>query len=210
MHRFAATLRLAVRAFAMVGIFTLICGGAYTFVVYGIAQAVFPYQAAGSIIEDAGKVSGSDLIGQPFSGAGHLWGRVPSFTVITSSDNQLAIMGVPSYASPVSQALDPRSHMPYVELIAKRVRSIQAAHPERAGEAVPVDLVTASASGIDPHISVAAAKYQIPRLVRETGKSEREIADIIAGATQHKLLGGIGEEVVNVLAVNRALDGLQG
>ena len=96
----------------------------------------------------------------------------------------------------------------YQEVIAKRVEMIKAANPEQKGKQIPVDLVTVSGSGLDPHISVSAAEYQIPRLVRTTGKSESEIRKIIDKYTNYGFLGYFGETTVNVLEVNLALDGI--
>lgn len=165
---------------------TIICGGLYTFAVTGIAQALFPNQANGSIIEVDGKKYGSELIGQAFVGEEHMWGRVTD--------------GSPSNLSPASEE--------YEELVADRVKKIKESHPDQQENQVPVDLVTGSGSGLDPHISVAAANYQIGRLVENTSYSETEIKKIIEDCTTERFLNIFGEPTVNVLEVNLMLDGI--
>lgn len=210
MDRIARAARLAALSLRMLAVLVLICGGAYTLAVTGIAQAVFPHRAGGSLIEADGRVLGSELIGQPFSGPGHLWGRVPSLSVVRTADGGLAVTGTARNVSPSGVGPDAEGREAFGDEVAERVRAIRAATPERGGEPVPVDLVTASASGVDPDISLAAARYQIPRIARETGRSEEEVSAIIDASTRHRILGVVGEEVVNVLEVNLRLDGVIG
>lgn len=183
-------------------IFTVICGIIYTAVITGFAQVVFPDKANGSIIEVDGKKYGSELLGQQFVDDTHMWGRIMIIddATFTNKDGEKTMYGLASNTSPASDE--------YEEVIAKRVAMIEAANPEQKGKKIPVDLVTVSGSGLDPHISLAAAEYQIPRLVRTTGQSETEIRKIIDKYTDHEFLGYFGETTVNVLEVNLALDGI--
>lgn len=183
-------------------IFTVICGVIYTAAITGFAQVIFPKKANGSIIEVDGKKYGSELLGQQFIDDTHMWGRimlVDNDTFI-SKDGDKTMYGWASNTSPASGD--------YEKVIKERIEMIEAANPEQKGKKIPVDLVTVSGSGLDPHISVSAAEYQIPRLVRTTGKSEVEIRKIIDKYTNHGFLGYFGETTVNVLKVNLALDGI--
>lgn len=183
-------------------IFTVICGIIYTAAITGFAQAFFPDKANGSIIEVDGKKYGSELLGQQFIDDTHMWGRIMLVDTETFSnqDGKGTMYGWASNSSPTSDD--------YEAVIKQRVEMIQEANIEQAGKSIPVDLVTVSGSGLDPHISLAAANYQIPRLVRTTGKSESEIRKIIDQYTEHGFLGYFGETTVNVLEVNLALDGI--
>lgn len=193
---------IILKAVAIVMIFTLLCGGIYTAFITGVAQVVFPNQANASIIEVDGKKYGSELLGQQFNDESHMWGRIMLVDTGTFSDDKgnPVMYGAPANKTPASEE--------YQEEVAKRVAMIKEANPDKQDTAVPVDLVTVSGSGLDPHISVAAANYQIPRLVKTTGKSEKEIKSIIEKYTNDKFLGYFGETTVNVLQVNLALDGI--
>lgn len=185
----------------MVVTLSVICGVFYPLVVTGISQIFFKDKANGSMIEREGIKYGSELLAQEFTDARYLWGRVMNANIGTFTDekgNPLYYSG-PSNLTPASQD--------YQALIAERVESIKAANPERANEKVPVELVTGSGSGLDPHISVNAATYQIPRIAEARGISSEEVERIIKEYTTKKLGGILGEEVVNVLKVNLALDG---
>lgn len=181
---------------------TLICGLIYSLTVTGIAKVVFKELANGSIIEVDGKNYGSRLLAQQFTGDTYLWGRIMNIDVETFTDDEgnKLMYAVPSNLSPASQE--------YEALIAERVAQIRKAHPEKGDEAIPVDLVTGSGSGLDPHISVAAADYQVSRIAKNRGISEENVKKIIDQYTTHKFLGILGEDVVNVLEVNLALDGI--
>ncbi len=168
----------------------------YPLAVTGAAQAVFPDQAAGSLIERDGKVVGSRLIGQSFSDPGHFWGR-PSATA-PMAYNAAASGG--SNQGPLNPAL--------ADAVKGRVAALRAADPGNTAP-VPVDLVTASASGLDPDISPAAANYQAARVARARGLPPEQVAALVERHTEAPLGGFLGEPRVNVLALNLALDAMK-
>ena len=186
-------------ALGVFALFTIVCGLGYTLVVTGIAQVTFPYQANGSLITVDGKVVGSELIGQNFDDEAHMWGRIQNVSIVEGEDGELMAYGAPSNLSPAGEK--------YWPLVDARVKKIRAANPDADMDAVPVDLVTCSGSGLDPEISPDAAEYQVPRLAKATGKSEDEVREIIAQCTNGRFLGVFGEPTVNVLKVNLMLDG---
>lgn len=190
---------IASRALGVFALFTIVCGLGYTLVVTGVAQLAFPYQANGSLITVDGKVVGSELIGQNFDDEAHMWGRIQNVSIVEGEDGELMAYGAPSNLSPASEE--------YRQLVDARVKKIRAANPDADMDAVPVDLVTCSGSGLDPEISPDAAEYQVPRLAKATGKSEDEVREIIAQCTKGRFLGVFGEPTVNVLKVNLMLDG---
>lgn len=190
---------VASRALGVFALFTVVCGLGYTLVVTGIAQLAFPYQANGSLIKVDGKVVGSELIGQNFEDEGHMWGRIQNVSIVEGEDGEPMAYGAPSNLSPASEE--------YRQLVDSRVEKIRAANPDADMDAVPVDLVTCSGSGLDPEISPDAAEYQVPRLAKATGKSKGEVREIIAQCTKGRFLGVFGEPTVNVLKVNLMLDG---
>ena len=177
---------------------TLLTGVAYPLLVTGVAQAAFYRQANGSLIVKGGKTLGSSLIGQPFADPKYFWSR-PSAT--TDADGKaLAYNGASSAASnlgPTNPAL--------TGAVKGRIAALREADPESAAP-VPVDLVTASGSGLDPHISPAAAAYQVHRVARARGLDEAKLQGLIAQHTQGPDLGILGEPGVNVLELNLALD----
>lgn len=191
---------VASRALGVFALFTVVCGLGYTLVVTGIAQVAFPYQANGSLIKVDGRVVGSELIGQNFEDEDHMWGRIQNVSIVEGKDGELMAYGAPSNLSPASEE--------YRQLVDERVEKIRAANPDAGMDAVPVDLVTCSGSGLDPEISPDAAEYQVPRLAKATGKSEDEVRDIIAKCSKGRFLGVFGEPTVNVLKVNLMLDGV--
>ena len=191
---------VASRALGVFALFTVVCGLGYTLVVTGIAQVAFPYQANGSLIKVDDKIVGSELIGQNFEDEDHMWGRIQNVTIVEGEDGGLMAYGAPSNLSPASEE--------YRQLVDARVEKIRAANPDAGMDAVPVDLVTCSGSGLDPEISPDAAECQVPRLAKATGKSEGEVRDIIAQCTKGRFLGVFGEPTVNVLKVNLMLDGV--
>lgn len=191
---------VASRALGVFALFTVVCGLGYTLVVTGIAQVAFPYQANGSLIKVDDKIVGSELIGQSFEDEDHMWGRIQNVAIVEGEDGGLMAYGAPSNLSPASEE--------YRQLVDERVEKIRAANPDADMDAVPVDLVTCSGSGLDPEISPDAAEYQVPRLAKATGKSEDEVRDIIAQCTKGRFLGVFGEPTVNVLEVNLMLDGV--
>lgn len=190
---------VASRALGVFALFTVVCGLGYTLVVTGIAQVAFPYQANGSLIKVDDKIVGSELIGQNFEDEDHMWGRIQNMSIVEGEDGELMAYGAPSNLSPASEE--------YRQLVDARVEKIRAANPDADMDAVPVDLVTCSGSGLDPEISPDAAEYQVPRLAKATGKSEDEVREIIAQCTKGRFLGVFGEPTVNVLKVNLMLDG---
>lgn len=184
------------KALAVFCFFTVVCGLVYTLVVTGIGQLVFPFQANGSVYKtDKGQYS--LRIGQSYSDDGHLWGRQMSYTTVEVDGKTLAYGG-PSNTSPASED--------YAKSVDELTKSLKESNPDAEGP-VPVDLVTGSGSGLDPDISVDAAMWQVPRIAKATGKSEDEVKSIIDKYTSHKFLGVFGEDTVNVLQVNLALDG---
>ena len=190
---------IASRALGVFALFTIVCGLGYTLVVTGVAQLAFPCQANGSLITVDGKVVGSELIGQNFEDEDHMWGRIQNVTIVEGEDGGLMAYGTPSNLSPASEE--------YRQLVDARVEKIRASNPDADMDAVPVDLVTCSGSGLDPEISPDAAEYQVPRLAKVTGKSEGEVREIIAQCTKGRFMGVFGEPTVNVLKVNLMLDG---
>jgi K+-transporting ATPase ATPase C chain len=172
---------------------TLLTGVIYPLMLTGIAQFVFPAQANGSLIEENGQPVGSRLIGQPFDDPRYFWGR-PS---ATSPFPYNAASSSGSNLGPSSAKLH--------EIVRQRVAVLRAADPANSAP-IPIDLVTASASGLDPHISVAAARYQVPRIARVRGIPEKVLFDLIDQHTDGRTLGFLGEPRVNVLALNLALD----
>jgi len=172
---------------------TLLTGVAYPALITVIAQVVFRDQANGSVIMQDGRAVGSELIGQTFDDARYFWGR-PSATGPTGY-NSAASSG--SNLGPTNPAL--------LDAIKGRVEAIRAAHPDPT-KPVPVDLVTASGSGLDPHISPAAAEFQLARVATVRGLSEDKVRELIASNTEGRSLGVLGEPRVNVLRLNLALD----
>ena len=173
---------------------TVLTGVIYPLIVTGIAQAVFPFQANGSLILRDGKIVGSALIGQPFDDPKYFWGR-PSATT-PFADNAASSSG--SNLSPTNPDL--------IKAVQGRVDALRAADPGNTAS-VPVDLVTASGSGLDPHISPAAALYQIQRVARERKLDPQAVRQLVAQHTEGRSFGILGEPRVNVLALNLALDG---
>ena len=190
------------KALSMLIVFTVLCGIAYTGVMTGAAQLIFPHQSNGSIIEVNGVRYGSELLGQQYNDERHMWGRIMNLDVSTYQDEngEPLMYATPSNLSPASEE--------YQQLVAQRVDMIRQANPDMKETAIPVDLVTCSGSGLDPHISKAAANYQVARIAKENQMSEQEVQEIIDKCTQGKFLGVFGEETVNVLKVNLMLDGI--
>jgi potassium-transporting ATPase KdpC subunit len=169
---------------------TVILGLIYPLVITGLAQVLFPAEANGQLIERDGKVVGSRLIGQGFSSPGYFRSR-PSATAVPYD---AANSGGSQYG-PTNK-----------KLIDAVTANVEAARKENPNAPVPIDLVTASASGLDPHLSPAAADFQVPRVARERGMSEADLRQLVSGHTEGRQLGFLGERRVNVLELNLALD----
>ena len=174
---------------------TLITGFAYPLGFTGLAQLLFPSQANGSLLTEQDRIVGSTLIGQPFDDPRYFWGRLSATT--PAPYNAAASSG--SNLGPLNDAL--------LDAVKGRLDALHAADPTNHA-AVPVDLVTSSGSGLDPHISPAAADYQAPRVARVRGVSLPEVRALVARYTTARQFGILGEPRVNVLELNRALDGV--
>jgi K+-transporting ATPase ATPase C chain len=181
-----------VPAFLVTVVLTVLLGLVYPLAVTGMAQLLFPHQANGSLIVRGGKVVGSSLMGQAFSGAGTFHSR-PS-AAGTGYDP----------TSSGGTNLGPTSR----KLVDQVTAALAAARAENPGQPVPADLVTSSASGLDPNITPAAAEFQVPRVARERRLSETEVRRLVAAHTEGRQLGVLGEPRVNVLELNLALDRL--
>jgi K+-transporting ATPase ATPase C chain len=186
----SSIIRPALVTFAVL---TALTGAAYPIVVTGIGRVAFPEEAAGSLITRAGKPVGSALIGQGFSDPKYVWGR-PSATA-PMANNASASGG--SNLGPLNPAL--------VAAVQGRIDALRAADPGNTAP-VPVDLVTASGSGLDPELSVAGAQFQAARVAKARGLSAKQVQDLIEQGTQGRWLGFLGEPRVNVLRLNLALD----
>ncbi len=180
---------------------TLITGVIYPLIVTGIAQAIFPHQANGSLIAQSGKTVGSELIGQSFDDPKYFWGRLSA----TGTDPYNAFNAQNLTASSGSN-YGP-SNPALLDAVKARIAALKAADPNNTAP-IPVDLVTASGSGLDPDISVAAALYQAPRVARLRGLSEEVVVNLVKQYTQGRQLGFLGEPRLNVLELNLALDQL--
>jgi len=180
-------------ALALLLVLTLITGIAYPLVLTAVAQVIFPHQAGGSLIVQNGKVIGSQLIGQAFSDPKYFWGR-PS---ATTPQPYNGLGSTASNLGPLNPAL--------TAAVKQRIDALHAADPTNTA-AIPVDLVTASGSGLDPEISLAAAYYQVDRVARARGQEAASIRALIARHAEGRWLGFLGEPRVNVLELNLALD----
>jgi K+-transporting ATPase ATPase C chain len=181
-------------ALLMLIVMTVLTGAFYPLIVTGIAQAVFARQANGSLLERDGKKIGSELIGQPFGDPRHFWSR-PS---ATSPYPYNAASSSGSNQGPLNPAL--------TDAVAARIKALRDADPGNTAP-VPADLVTASGSGLDPHISPAAAEYQVARVARSRGIDPGTVRMLVSEATEGRQLGLLGELRVNVLRLNLVLDG---
>jgi K+-transporting ATPase ATPase C chain len=182
-------------ALIMLVAFTVLVGIIYPLVVTGIAQLAFPGQANGSLIEKDGVLIGSELIGQPFSDPSYFWGRLSATQ--------------PPYNASASSGSNYGSTNPaLLEAVKQRINALKSLDPDNL-QAVPVDLVTFSASGLDPHVSVAAALYQVNRIARYREISREQLIALVDRFTETRQFGFLGEPRVNVLKLNLALDELK-
>ena len=188
-------------AIVLIVLMTVLTGLAYPLAMTGLAQVLFPHQAAGSLIEKDGKVIGSELIGQNFTDAKYFHGR-PSATTDTDPNDSTKTVPAPynagnsggSNAGPTSKSL--------IERVQGDVDTLK----KENGGSIPVDLVTTSASGLDPNITPAAAEFQVARVAKARNLPEERVRALVAGATEDRFLGILGEARVNVLKLNLALD----
>lgn len=177
----------------LLGLFTVVTGIIYPLAVTGISQVLFNHQANGSLIVENGKVVGSELIGQSFSDPKYFWGRLsatPQYPYNAASSSG-------SNYGPLNPELR--------KAIEARMDALKAVDPDN-NRPIPVDLITFSASGLDPHISIAAANYQVSRVARYRGLSEEQLYELVNRCTEGRQFGILGESRVNVLKLNMALD----
>jgi K+-transporting ATPase ATPase C chain len=186
-------LRQLLTALVMLLVLTILCGAVYPLAVTGVALVAFPHQARGSLIVEDGKIVGSSLIGQQFDNPKYFWGRLSA----TGPFPYNAGSSSGSNFGPLNPALKDAAQA--------RAEALRKADPQLTG-AIPVDLLTASGSGLDPHISPAAADIQVRRVAQARGMTLEEVQTLVRRHTEDRQLGILGEPRVNVLALNRDLD----
>jgi K+-transporting ATPase ATPase C chain len=189
-------------ALVLIVLFTIITGLIYPYLMTGIAQAVFPYQANGSLVVVNGKVVGSELMGQTFAGDQYFQGR-PSATVAPDPKDPTKTVDAPyNAANTAGSNLGPTS-----KALVERIKGdVEKRKGENPNAKVPTDLVTASGSGLDPHISPEAALFQVPRVAKARNMPEDRVRQLVADHIEGRVFGILGEPRVNVLALNMALD----
>jgi K+-transporting ATPase ATPase C chain len=191
-------------ALVLIVLFTIITGLIYPFVITGIAQVAFPHQANGSFVEQDGKVVGSELIGQAFSSDNYFHGR-PSATVAPDPADPTKTVDAPyNAANTAGSNLGPTSKI----LIERITRDVEERKGQNPNAPIPTDLVTASGSGLDPHITPDAALFQVPRIAKARNLPEDRLRQLVNEHIKSRTLGLLGEPRVNVLALNMALDRL--
>lgn len=180
-------------AVVLLGLFTILTGIIYPLVVWSVGQIIFPNRANGSLVEMNGRVVGSELIGQKFAGPEWFWSRpsAVNYDASASGGSNLAT-----------------SNPLLLEAVATRIESLRTAAPQTSDAKIPVDLVTASGSGLDPHLTPAAANYQASRVAQARGVDEASMKAMIQEATDERTFGLLGEPRVNVLRLNLALNAL--
>jgi K+-transporting ATPase ATPase C chain len=189
-------------AIVLILAFTVITGLIYPLVMTGIAGLIFPYQAHGSLIEKDGKVIGSELMGQYFASDRYFHGR-PSATVGPDSADPSKTISIPYNAANSGGSNLGPTNKALIDRVTADVNKLKQENPSAQ---VPIDLVTTSGSGLDPHISPVAAYFQVPRVAKARNMSENTLRDLVAEHIQGRTLGLFGEPRVNVLALNLALD----
>ena len=183
----------------MLVLMTVLLGIAYPLAMVGVAGAAFPGQAGGSLLQKDGKVVGSSLIGQSFTGETYFHGRLSATTDTDRADSTKTVAAPYNAANSAGSNLGPTS-----KALVERVKE----DAEKLGRGVPVDLVTTSGSGLDPHISPEAAAWQVARVAKARGLPEAEVTALVARHTEGRMYGLLGEPRVNVLQLNLALDAL--
>jgi len=196
------TKQTLIRVLKMLLIMTILCGIIYPLIVTGISMVFFKDKSNGSIIEINGVKYGSELLGQQYTGDEYLWGRVMILDTNTFTDKNgdKTMYAVASNISPASKE--------YESLIKERIGKLLKSNPGTDVSKIPVDLVTCSGSGLDPNISVEAAEFQIDRIAKTRNMAKEDVSAVIKKYTTTRFLGIFGENVVNVLKVNLALDGI--
>lgn len=193
-------------AIVSIAAFTILLGIVYPLAMDGIAAIAFPHQATGSLIhDDRGRVVGSELAGQPFDDPGYFWSRPTARPSYDASDSVGTNLGASGFDAKGQLGPNPK----LIENARTRIDALRAADPGNTAP-VPVDLVTASSSGLDPHITPAAAYYQVGRVARTRGVPESEIRALVDEHVKGRTLGLLGEPRVNVLLLDRALDARYG
>jgi K+-transporting ATPase ATPase C chain len=185
---------------------TLITGLVYPLAMTGIAQVIFPYQAQGSLVEQNGKVVGSELIGQIFENDKYFHGRPSATTAPDPKDPTKTVPAPYNAANSGGSNLGP-SNKALIDRVQGDINKLKQENPSAA---IPIDLVTTSASGLDPHISPEAALFQVPRIAKARNLPEDRIRQLVADQTEGRLFGLLGEPRVNVLKLNLALDQIAG
>ena len=191
-------------AIVMILAMTVITGLIYPLGMTGIAQLVFPYQANGSLIEKGGKIIGSELIGQSFADEKYFHGRLSATTDTDPNDATKSVPAPYNAANSVGSNAGPTSKA-LIDRVTEDAAKLRAENPSAP---VPADLVTTSASGLDPDITPAGALFQVPRVAKARDLPEEQVRQLVAANTQDRFLGVIGEPRVNVLKLNLALDGI--
>jgi K+-transporting ATPase ATPase C chain len=192
-------------AIMMIVVMTILTGLIYPLAMTGIAQAVFPYQAGGSMIVQNGKVIGSELIGQNFESDKYFHGRPSATSAPDPKDSSKSVAAPYNAANSSGSNLGPTSKA-LVDRVKDDAAKLQAENPNTP---IPIDLVTTSASGLDPDITPAGALFQVPRVAKARGVSEDQIRQLVQAHLEDRVLGVIGEPHVNVLKLNLALDAMQ-
>ena len=194
------------RAVLVTVVLMIICGLIYPLVLPGISKVIFPRQAEGSLIRVDGKVVGAETIGQEFTEDYYMWGRPSAYHYNTYTEDENGNLVYSDGTEFAGVSSGSNNYAPTNEALTERVENdmekFLERNPEVKAEDIPTDLLTASGSGLDPHISPESAQIQIPRIAEASGLSEEKVEEIVSEHTEGKLLGVFGEETVNVLMVN--------